>query len=536
MKPNRRSTLRAALVAATVAAFAMALTPATVLAGDSIYWNWATLYKSSYVSASGISLANLAGRGGEGLTVSGATVDHPLGVAIDSATGTMYWANFGSSINYCTGTLNGGNTISFARLDGTGGGTLKTSGATVSGPDGVAIDPAAGRLYWANDHGNSISYANLDGSGGHDLNTAGATVKCPAGLAVDPAVGRVYWTNFRGNTISYANLNGTGGGDLPITRATISGPYGLAINSATGHLYWANDTGNTISYSNLDGSGGDDLSTTGATVRGPWGIAIDPIAGKVYWANNIGSTISYANLDESGGGDLSTPGASVDHPKYPALLEVPSGAGTPVVRGGSTTGSRLSCSSGTWAADLPESFLYRAPQRVAYSWSRNGTPILGASSSITANSPGSYACQVTASNYAGSMSQTSAAFTVVAPPSTAIAVTSSMVSHGGTITLGVLVHAPGKLKGTATFTQKTTGLTGRGRHRHKVTKSKTVVYGTASVNATGAGTVTLTISPTSIAMKLLKADKKLKVTLVLAFTRTYGPISRASLHVSVKAP
>lgn len=533
LKPNPHFALRAGLVTAVLAALATALAPAPALAANTIYWNWATLYNNSYVSNSGISLANLGGSGGAGLTVSGVAVDHPLGVAIDAATGTMYWANFGSSINYCSGPLAGGNTISYAHLDGTGGGTLNTNGATVSGPDGVAIDPAAGRLYWANDHANTISYASLDGSGGHDLNTTGATVNCPAGLAVDPAVGRVYWTNFRGNTISYANLDGSGGGDLPISGATVSGPYGLAINSSTGRLYWANNTGESISYSNLDGSGGEDLSTTGATTRGPWGIAIDPAAGRIYWANNIGSTISYANLNESGGGDLSTPGAAVDHPKYPALLEVPSGAGPPVVGGGSTTGSRLSCSSGTWAADLPESFLYRAPQHVAYSWSRNGTPIPGSPSSITARAPGRYACQVTASNFAGSTSQTSAQFTVLASPSTAIAVTSTTVSGGDAVSLGVLVRSPGKLRGTATFTTRTTRFAGSGRHRHKVTRAKTFVYGTAGVRATGAGTVTLTIRPSGTALRLLHSGKKLELTLALAFARADGTISRASLHVSV---
>jgi len=68
-------------------------------------------------------------------------------------------------------------------------------------------------------------------------------------------------------------------------------------------------------------------------------VAIDPGAGKIYWANNLGNSISYAKLDESGGADLSTPGAPVDHPKYPALLEVPSDTAAPVVVGRSSPGS-----------------------------------------------------------------------------------------------------------------------------------------------------------------------------------------------------
>ena len=76
----------------------------------------------------------------------------------------------------------------------------------------MAIDAAAGRIYWANQGNDTISYANLDGSGGGgELNISGATANKPHGLAIDPAAGRIYWAN-DDNTISYANLDGSGGG------------------------------------------------------------------------------------------------------------------------------------------------------------------------------------------------------------------------------------------------------------------------------------------------------------------------------------
>ena len=43
-------------------------------------------------------------------------------------------------------------------------------------PVGMAIDPSARRLYWANEVGNRISFADLDGGGGGDMSTPGATV------------------------------------------------------------------------------------------------------------------------------------------------------------------------------------------------------------------------------------------------------------------------------------------------------------------------------------------------------------------------
>src|SRR5205807_7990361 len=86
----------------------------------------------------------------------------------------------------------------------------------------------------------------------------------------------------------------------------------------------------------------------------------------------------------------------------------------------------------------------------AYSWSLDGATIPAASHSITAGSPGSYSCRVTATNYSGSGSQLSAGFAVARPPSD-ISLISQAVSRSGTISLGVLLHAPGRLIGTARF-------------------------------------------------------------------------------------
>jgi PKD repeat protein len=66
-----------------------------------------------------------------------------------------------------------------------------------------------------------------------------------------------------------------------------------------------------------------------------------------------------------------------------------------------------------WAADLPGSSLYRAPESFAYQW-RLGTADIGGATAAdyTPTAPGSYTCRVTASNQAGSASQTSASFPV----------------------------------------------------------------------------------------------------------------------------
>jgi len=502
----------------------LAAVPGRALASTSLYWGWAYIPDNTSVANSGIAVTRLDGSGGGTVPLAAGVAEHPLGEAIDAATGTIYWASFGNSINYCSGPLTGGNTISYAKLNGTGVGTLNTAGATVSGPDGLAIDPTAHRIYWANDHANSISYADENGGGGHDLNTAGATLDCPAGIAVDPALGKIFWTNFHGNTISYANLDGSGGGDLPIAQQAISGPWGLAIDSANGKLYWANYDSNSIGYANLDGSGTDILRTTGATVQGPWGVAIDPSAGLIYWANNTGTTVSYSKLDETGAGNLSTSGAPVDHPKYPMLLEPPVGTGSPRISGGGTIGSQLACSPGIWAADLPESFLYRAPEDLAYRWLRDGVPVGSSSSAISANLPGNYVCQVTASNFAGSSAQASAGFIVTAPASNAVLVMSHRASKQGVIALTVLLHAPGSLSVTATFEQKV------GK------RVRTGVYGRGTVGVTLAGIAKLTVDPRSRARTRLSVGRAVTVTVALTFRRVDGAVAHARVRLVITSP
>jgi DNA-binding beta-propeller fold protein YncE len=371
------------------------------LGADRIYW------ANSPASGAAISFAKLDGSGGADLATTGATLDGPSGVGLDPAAGRVYWVNAS------------GNKVSFANLDGSGGGgDLNTAGATVNNPIGVAVDHFGGRIYWANYDGQKISFANLDGSGGADINTGSATVNFPAGVAVDRGAGRIYWANSSGGKISFANLDGSGGGDINIAGATPPGnAHGVAVDIAAGRIYWANTGGgpadSRISYARLDGTGGGDLPTPGATLLGSQGVAIDSAGGRIYWANAF--KISSAGLDGSGGGDVNTTGATANSAGMPALLERPSGVAPPAITGGVPRGSTLSCSNGDWAADLVHELRYRAPASFAFQWSRDGTEIAGATSnSILAGSPGAYACRVTATNEAGSTSQTSAAHIVLA--------------------------------------------------------------------------------------------------------------------------
>ena len=199
----------------------------------------------------------------------------------------------------------------------------------------------------------------------------------------------------------------------------MNNPHGVALDPVDGRIYWANVFVGVISYANLDGSGGGDLNTGGATVSNPVGVAIDPSARKLYWANEVGNKISFADLDGSGGGDMSTPGATLNGSRSAGTAPGPerwrARRRSPAAR---RAGAVLTCSQGFWLPDLLGSFLYRVPQSFAYSWTLNGAAIPGAgANSYTAVAAGDYRCRVTASNPAGSASQTSAVHGISARPS-----------------------------------------------------------------------------------------------------------------------
>jgi hypothetical protein len=390
-----------------------------------------------------------------------------LAVAIDPAAGRIYWTNYGD------------NTIRGAPL--AGGGTIDTlygPAQGVSYPMGVAIDPAAGRIYWTNGEwdqgaGGTIRRAPLAGGGTVDtLYGPAQGVSGPTGLAIDKDAGRIYWGNSNGATIQGAPLAGGGTVDTLYGGSAqgVSGPWGVAIDA--GRIYWANYGDKTIRGAPLAGGGSvDTLYSFAQGVRDPTFVAIDhtpaeptghfeprgaePLAvdswyrrlaewvgalfagpsgspGRIYWSNGGDNTIRRAPL--AGGGTVDTLYGSaqgVSSPSALALLRPPVGTGAPTASwslmlpdgpfgglqfGGTHSGAlsqRVSCSRGTWAADLPGCSLYRAPQSFAFQWRLGGTDIGGATAAnYTPNAPGSYTCRVTATNRAGSATQMSTAVTV----------------------------------------------------------------------------------------------------------------------------
>src|SRR5262249_40293457 len=97
-----------------------------------------------------------------------------LPAAADAAD-SIYWSNLGFGSN--DGSVRAGP------LAGSSAGPAQDLFAGEGSPVGVALNPAAGKIYWANQTGGTIRAGNLDGSGSpSDLFSGGSA----DGVAVDP--------------------------------------------------------------------------------------------------------------------------------------------------------------------------------------------------------------------------------------------------------------------------------------------------------------------------------------------------------------
>lgn len=177
-------------------------------AGGKMYWT----------KAGGIWRANLDGSNAEPLLTT-TEVSTPIGIALDLANGKMYWTDRGERVD--DGTPPIGN-IKRANLDGS---DVEVLVDVTYWPDGIAVDAASGKMYWTSrgsDRWRIVQRANLDGSDVEILRGGGGF-----GIALDVEYGKMYLANF--SAIQRADLNGSNVEDL-VTETRFLG--GIAIDLA----------------------------------------------------------------------------------------------------------------------------------------------------------------------------------------------------------------------------------------------------------------------------------------------------------------
>ena len=351
-----------------------------------------------------IAFANLDGSGGGTVDTGKLPVTGVSGLVVDPRAQRVYWSSQGDP------------GIFFASLVGAGFGRLETGDFNVSSSSGIGLDAARERVYWTSSEPVGIFFGELDGSLAGPQAPTNPALGLPNSLAIDSGAGRMYWAGNAVSPISFADFSG-GGGTIPNSNpAGGMSHLGLAVDNAGGRIYWADEVAKRIGFAALNGSGSGVLNTAGATAQAPRGVAIDPGAGRIYWADSSAAApgIGSAKLDGSGGQDLHLAGPKPVRPRYPVIFADPRSTALPSISGATRPGATLSCAPGGWAADQPESLFYAAPHDFAFQWTRDGLEIRGATTSIlTADATGDYQCQVTATNVAGATTKASPQHAIV---------------------------------------------------------------------------------------------------------------------------
>ena len=162
------------------------------------------------------------------------------------------------------------------------------------------------RIFFLDLGAGRILSANPDGSDLRTLVNEGR--KLPDGLAVDVAAGHLYWTNM-GNpkandgSIFRSDLDGRNLTTIIAPGDTFT-PKQLQIDKPNGKLYWSDREGMRVMRANLDGSRIETLVDTSQGDPRPgadpvkWcvGVAVDLDAGKLYWTQKGGDNAGQGRI------------------------------------------------------------------------------------------------------------------------------------------------------------------------------------------------------------------------------------------------
>src|SRR5580700_9236840 len=168
---------------------------------------------------------------------------------------------------------------------------------------------SSGRLFVLDLSGGRIFSLNPDGS---DSKTLVTGCRLPDGLAIDLAAGHIYWTNMgvpheNDGSIERADLDGRNRRFIIPEGGTFT-PKQLHLEKRGGKLYWSDREGMRVMRANLDGSQVETLVDTsqGDARPGPdarkWcvGIAVDAKGGKIYWTQKGGDNAGQGRIFRAG--------------------------------------------------------------------------------------------------------------------------------------------------------------------------------------------------------------------------------------------
>jgi DNA-binding beta-propeller fold protein YncE len=223
--------------------------------------------------------------------------DGPDGVAVDAASGKVYWTNMGSG---------GMGSVQRANLDGSSVEYVVPKGGTYF-PKQIQLDLVHGKAYWSDRDGLKIQRCNLDGSQNEILISG---LKNPVGMALDIAKGVFYFSEKNGGTVRRAPMSMPATGQSAANRkdveTLISGltqPIDVAVDLSQGKIYWTDRDEGTVHRAGIEIPAGQtaatrkDIDTLMHGLNTPIGVTLDLADGKLYTTESGTGAIFRANLD-----------------------------------------------------------------------------------------------------------------------------------------------------------------------------------------------------------------------------------------------
>lgn len=209
------------------------------------------------------------------------------------AAAVLYWATGGPTPN----------SVQRAALDGSAPPVIEDVVTGLEAPAAVTIDEPRGHLYFGTHDGGTHALWRTDLDGAGLLGIVARASPAPQvpvgiqGIAIDAAAGRVYWTTIQGG--APLDHDHVFAGALPVAaEATIlhadhfgTNPRGLVLDSdgdqeaGDDTLYWLSDAG-LMRRSTLAGPNHGEFV---ATVHEPRELAFDPAARILYWTELVQS-------------------------------------------------------------------------------------------------------------------------------------------------------------------------------------------------------------------------------------------------------
>ena len=281
-------------------------------------------------------------------------------------------------------------------IDGVGTTTPSVSAATLTvgnNPTALAITPDGDYIYVTNADTPSVSVIDAASTATPSVSPTPLSVgSFPDGVAITADGDYAYVTNLDSGTVSVIDGAETGTPTVAPTPLTVgNGPWGVAIDGD--YAYVANYESNTVSVIDDADSVSPSVSATtlstgsSSEYDNPAAVAISPDGEYAYTTNygladgnGHGTTVTVIQGANTATPSVSPDTLSVGQGPYAVAVapnvvttgapqSAPSELTAPTVTGTPRAGQGLSCSTGSWSND-PTSF--------AYQWSRDQTPIQGA--------------------------------------------------------------------------------------------------------------------------------------------------------------